>query len=373
MPARGTYRGVLEIHDARMLIAASAASQMGNWLYNAALLAYVYIATGSAAWVGAATICRLLPYALLGPSRRRDRRPLQPTDRAARRRLLRAAADVRPRRRSRDRQPDRRGDRADGAGVSGRHRRAPRHDGTASRGWSARRDWVRPMRCFTRCRTSASIIGPGDRGDPADRRPELGRLRRQRTHLRGVGAAHLATAATARDRRERRATGSARVAQLQQGLRTARLTPFVLPLFVIVAMAEFTYGAQTVQLVLYAEQSLGLGAEGYGYLLAASGLGGLLSVLINARLSTSAKVSGIVVVTGAVFCAHADRLRGGRRPRAGARGDADRRNRARGVRSRRRNDPGAQSSRQTRSDGSWGSTTRWQWRRWWPARCWRRS
>src|ERR671931_2612556 len=61
------YRGVLAIRDARALIAASAASQIGDWLYNAALLGYVYAATGSAAWVGAATICRLLPYVLLGP------------------------------------------------------------------------------------------------------------------------------------------------------------------------------------------------------------------------------------------------------------------------------------------------------------------
>src|SRR5215468_463127 len=61
------YRGVLAIRDARALIAASAASQIGDWLYNAALLGYIYAATGSAAWVGAATICRLLPYVLLGP------------------------------------------------------------------------------------------------------------------------------------------------------------------------------------------------------------------------------------------------------------------------------------------------------------------
>jgi hypothetical protein len=40
---------------------------VGDWLYNAALLGYVCSATGSAAWVGAATIARLMPYVLLGP------------------------------------------------------------------------------------------------------------------------------------------------------------------------------------------------------------------------------------------------------------------------------------------------------------------
>jgi MFS family permease len=61
------YRDVLSIRGARDLIGASAASQIGNWLYNAALLGYVYGATHSAGWVGSATICQLMPYVLLGP------------------------------------------------------------------------------------------------------------------------------------------------------------------------------------------------------------------------------------------------------------------------------------------------------------------
>src|SRR5579864_5989540 len=61
------YRDVLAVPGARALIGASAASQIGNWLYNAALLGYVYSATHSAVWVGAATICKGLLYVLLGP------------------------------------------------------------------------------------------------------------------------------------------------------------------------------------------------------------------------------------------------------------------------------------------------------------------
>src|SRR5580698_7416376 len=66
-PTGRAYRDVLAIPGARALIGASAASQIGNWLYNAALLGYVYGETRSAGWVGAATICRLVPYVLLGP------------------------------------------------------------------------------------------------------------------------------------------------------------------------------------------------------------------------------------------------------------------------------------------------------------------
>lgn len=67
MKAVAGYRGVLQIREARVLIGASAVSQVGDWLYNAALLGYVFSATHSGVWVGAATICRLLPYVLLGP------------------------------------------------------------------------------------------------------------------------------------------------------------------------------------------------------------------------------------------------------------------------------------------------------------------
>jgi hypothetical protein len=62
-----SYRDVLAVRGARALIGASAASQVGNWLYNAALLGYVYEATHSAGWVGAATVCRGLVKVLLGP------------------------------------------------------------------------------------------------------------------------------------------------------------------------------------------------------------------------------------------------------------------------------------------------------------------
>ena len=92
------------------------------------------------------------------------------------------------------------------------------------------------------------------------------------------------------------------VAQLAGGLRTVRTTAFAPWLIVIVAMVEFTYGAQTVQLVVYATRSLGLGSGGYGVLLTAAGAGGLVSALVNGRLSTSRRVSLIVIVAGSLTC-----------------------------------------------------------------------
>jgi predicted MFS family arabinose efflux permease len=57
----------LRIHDVRLLIAGLGLSQIGDWLYNVALIVFVLERTGSAAWVAAAGIIRLLPYVVFGP------------------------------------------------------------------------------------------------------------------------------------------------------------------------------------------------------------------------------------------------------------------------------------------------------------------
>lgn len=51
----------------RRLLAALAVSQLGDWLYNVALLAFVFERTHSATWLGATTAARVLPIVLLGP------------------------------------------------------------------------------------------------------------------------------------------------------------------------------------------------------------------------------------------------------------------------------------------------------------------
>src|SRR5262245_25745125 len=53
--------------DFRRLIASATVSQIGDWLYNVALSVYVFDRTHSAAWVGAMTLLRLVPYVLFAP------------------------------------------------------------------------------------------------------------------------------------------------------------------------------------------------------------------------------------------------------------------------------------------------------------------
>ena len=297
-PTARAYRDVLAIPGARALIGASAASQIGDWLYNAALLGYVYSTTHSAGWVGAATICRLLPYVLLGPAggtiadHYRRRTVLLAGD--ALRLLVMAVLALT-------------------VASAGPVALVIAFTVLASAAGCAERPAA--MALLPRL-VGETRLGPAnallhtvqDLGVLIG--PAIGAI------LLAVAPAWVAFAAngvtfavsallisTMRPDAAPAAGRASGVAQLGGGLRMVRTTAFAPWLIVVVAMAEFTYGAQTVQLVVYARQSLGLGTGGYGVLLTAAGVGGLVSAAANGRLSTSRRVSLIVIVTGSLACA----------------------------------------------------------------------
>ncbi|MFZ0186075.1 MAG: MFS transporter [Streptosporangiaceae bacterium] len=297
-PTARAYRDVLAIPGARTLIGASAASQIGNWLYNAALLGYVYSATRSVGWVGAATICRLLPYVLLGPfggavADRYPRRTILLAGDALRVLVMAALA----------------------ATVASAGPVALVIGFTALASAAGCAEKPAAMALLPRL-VGEARLGPAnallhtvqDLGVLIG--PAIGAI------LLGVAPAWVAFAAngvtfavsallisTMRPDTAPAGGRASGVAQLAGGLRMVRTTAFAPWLIVIVAMVEFTYGAQTVQLVVYARQSLGLGSGGYGVLLTAAGVGGLVSAVVNGRLSTSRRVSLIVIVTGSLACA----------------------------------------------------------------------
>ncbi|HTU08502.1 MAG TPA: MFS transporter, partial [Trebonia sp.] len=64
---QGTIRAALAYPAFRSLLAGLAVSQVGDWLYNLALVTLVYQRTGSALWAGAATAARVVPMVVLGP------------------------------------------------------------------------------------------------------------------------------------------------------------------------------------------------------------------------------------------------------------------------------------------------------------------
>ena len=97
--APGTIRAALQHRDFRRLLVGLAVSQAGDWLYNVALLAFVYERTHSAGWVAATTVARVLPIVVLGPlggalADRYDRRTVMITADLVRAALMLALAGV---------------------------------------------------------------------------------------------------------------------------------------------------------------------------------------------------------------------------------------------------------------------------------------
>jgi predicted MFS family arabinose efflux permease len=62
-----SYRSALRKRDFRLLVAALTQSSMGDWAYNVALVVYVYQHTHSAAWVSASTLGRMIPRFFASP------------------------------------------------------------------------------------------------------------------------------------------------------------------------------------------------------------------------------------------------------------------------------------------------------------------
>jgi MFS family permease len=291
------YRAVLAIREARILIGASAASQVGDWLYNAALLGYVFGATHSAAWVGAATIARLLPYVLLGPiggaiADRHPRRTVLVLGSAVRLALMLVLA----------------------AAVAGDVPVAVVIAGVALASAAGSAERPASLSLLPRL-VGESRLGPANallhtvQDLAVVVGPAIGALLLAVSSPAWAFIANAATFAVAgllfatlgRHRVPESVGGTA--ASVLEGVRAARVTRFVVPLFALVAMVEFTYGAQTVQLVVYADRSLGLGDGGYGLLLAACGAGGVVSALFNGQLATGARLTLVVVGAAVLTCA----------------------------------------------------------------------
>jgi CRP-like cAMP-binding protein len=91
--------------------------------------------------------------------------------------------------------------------------------------------------------------------------------------------------------------------QFVDGMRAVRHTPYVPVLTFLTFVGAFTYGAQTVQLVVYVQQQLHLSPDGYGYLLGASGLGGVLGATVSNRMASRRRIAIPLIVASVAFVA----------------------------------------------------------------------
>lgn len=299
-----SLRAPLRHRSYRVLLGASTISQSGDWLYNVALAVYVFDRTGSAGWVAAATVLRLVPYVVLAPigglvADRFDRRSVMIWSDVAQALSMAALAAV--------------------AAFGGPVLAVILLAFTTTAFGTA---YLPAMMAVT-----PELVGEDDLAAAN----ALNTLVDNLTVVVGpaVGAAVLAltspTTAFALNalsfgvpaillaiglRRldrppivEETSSGAfaAFVGQLRDGLRAATQSAGARVMVAFLLGVAFVYGAQTVALVLASDERLGTGPEGYGYLLGALGAGGVIAAPITNRLAAARRVGptllGALVLT----------------------------------------------------------------------------
>ena len=296
------YRSVLAEHDVRALFSALLISTTGNWAYNVALLAFVFDRTHSLGWVGAAGFARFVPQLILSVyggvlAERTERirlmmgsdllsRAVAGAARARRRRERSAGAGARARRADRrlgGRVPT--GDRGDDPvdrrrGRPGRRQRVEQHDRRSSSSSSARPSapglLVIGSASFVFAINAASFVASALI------------LSRMRARSRPVDVTEGGTAGPLR--------------QMAVGVRTIIGLSAARTLVAYSVLVSFVYGTDTVLFVGVSEHRLGTGSQGFGYLLAGLGVGGVLAAGSVNRLAGARRLGAIILVGALGYC-----------------------------------------------------------------------
>jgi MFS family permease len=294
----GTIRAALRYPAFRYLLSALAVSQVGDWLYNLALVVLVYDRTHSALWAGATTAARVVPVVVLGPlggvlADRFDRRRVMIACDLARMGLMFVLAAMA----------------AAGLPIV----LAPviaAAATTAAAPYMPCVAAVTPRLVDDADLPGANAVRSAIGGASIILGPALGGV------LLVLGSPAFAFAINAltfglsalavlavRDRGAfavRRSAGcpaglfgagllpAGLLGELAQGAAALRAHPAAIRLIGADIMCSFLYGTQTVLLLLVSRQ-IGLGAQGYGYMFAAIGAGGLAGTALAGRASRSSR------------------------------------------------------------------------------------
>ncbi len=92
------------------------------------------------------------------------------------------------------------------------------------------------------------------------------------------------------------------VKQMIAGFKAISESRLVLVLVSFSVLASFVYGTDTVLFVFVSRIQLGTGTNGYGYLLAALGIGGVLAAFFVNQLASKPRLGAIITVGMAVYC-----------------------------------------------------------------------
>jgi MFS family permease len=289
MPPRGRYRDALRHRDLRLLITSFLIDQIGSWSYLVVIGVYVFDRTHSTQWLAALAVCRWGPGLLLASyggvlADRYERVTVLIVSSVVSAVLMTgmavvvatraplglvlvlsalASAAVTPY------QP------ASGALL-------PEVVGA--------RDLAAANSIFSALENLVVVIGPAIGGLLLlTGRPAIGVA---------INAASFAAAAAVTTRLRVRSRGGAAEGstgqQLAAGFKALAAQPVALAIILFAALDSAVYGASTV---LYVPLSirLGTGTDGYGYLLAASALGGVLGAGLANRLSGTGRLAPVIM------------------------------------------------------------------------------
>jgi predicted MFS family arabinose efflux permease len=299
-PAR-PFLIALRERNLRLLFGGLVASQAGDWLYNLALLAFVYERTGSTVWVGITTAARILPEVVLGPiggvlADRHDRRTVMIASDVLRAASMAALALVA----------------FAGAPVV----LAPVLAALCTAAGAA----------YPQCVVAVMprLVGDGDLAAANAARISITGLCVIAGPALGAGLLFVSSAAVTfavngatflvgaavvaalpREALRRPAGAVEEVhasirSDLATGWRALREHPDALPLVGADVVSSAVYGALTVLFVLIGER-LGLGAAGYGYLLSALGAGAVLGAGVAHRAAASGRPRRALIAAAAAI------------------------------------------------------------------------
>jgi MFS family permease len=292
----GRFRDALRSRDLRFLVGAFIIDGLGSWSYLTVLIVYVFERTGSTGWIALLTASRWLPGLLMASyggvlADRFERTRLMITSALLSYAVMTAIALVVA---------------TDGplglllalsalsAMAAAPYRPAfgaltpevvPERDLTAANG------------LFSALESLVVVIGPGVGAlllltdEPA--------AAIQLNALSFLAAALLVFRVRIRSRGDVPEEGQSALRAFLDGVSALRAERIATVLVLFCALDSAVYGASTVLFVPISEQ-LGTGSNGFGYLLAGSALGGVISAGLANRLSASRRLAPIIV--GGIAC-----------------------------------------------------------------------
>lgn len=291
----------LRHRDFRLLITSFFISFAGSWAYNVALAVFVFEKTGSAAWVGAATVGRFVPSLLLGAyggvlADRFERVRLMASLDVMSTVLMAGLALLAA---------------LDGpvllaivlAGLTSVTGTVYEPTAAAITPETVPESELAAANALRNMVDNVAIVGG----------PVLGAL----LLLVGptpvvflVNSASFAVSAVVITRMSIRSkpvdvTESGTVGPLKQmlvGMKAIASSSTASVLVAYSVVASFVYGVDTVQFVVLSEERLGTGPDGYGYLLAGLGVGGIAAAGLVNRIASWPRLGTVILVGMATYC-----------------------------------------------------------------------